>query len=207
MISLYHKTRQEYRIRAMKVLSLILGFLLVSFDHATAELPQKVKLSKDVVFTIPASVGDPAVLVEAGTEVKLLKIVGEKLHLEHGVAEVMVSPDCTDIDKNLISKWRESETARLALALAREAEGKAADDNLEKQGITLLMGKVFQSVGMGLIVVLGNGDFVLLRGAPYQPERGNVECLAKDAREMFTYQTVGDAQKSIPVFNWVPSAD
>ncbi len=191
----------------MKDLFLPLVFLLVNFDYATAALPQKIKLTEDVVFTIPASVGDSEVLVQAGTDVKLVKVVGEKLHLEHGVAEVMVSPDCTDVDKKLIVKWNESEAARLALASNLEAARQAAADELEKQGITLLMGKVFQSVGMGLIVVSGNGTFVLLRGAPYQSEGSSVECLAKDAREMFTYKTVGDAERSIPVFSWVPSAD
>lgn len=191
----------------MKALLFPLVFLLVSFSSVTAGLPQRVKLTQDVVFTIPASLGDPELLVQAGTDVKLVKAVGENLHLEHGVAEAKVSPDCTDVDKNLISNWKEAEAARLALAVTAEAERKAAADDLERQGITLLMGKVFQSVGMGLIVESGKGSFVLLRGAPYQPEGSNVECVAKDAREMFTYQTVGDAQKSIPVFNWVPSAE
>lgn len=207
MIPIYHKPRHDYCMCAMKILLLPLVFLLVSFNCAKATLPQKVKLTKDVAFTIPASVGDPEVLVQAGTDVKLVKVVGEKLHLEHGVAEAMVSPECTDVDKELISKWQESKTARLALASTLEAERKAAADDLERQGISLLMGKVFQSVGTGLIVSVGNGSFVLLRGAPYQPEGSAVECLAKDAREMFTYQTVGKAEKSIPVFKWQPSAD
>lgn len=191
----------------MRSLFLLFGFMLINIDYAAATLPQRVKLTKDMVFIIPAAVGNPEVLVQAGTDVKLIKVVGEKLHLGHGVAETMVSPDYTDVDKKLISEWKESEASRLALALSLEAKRKAAADELEKKGITLLMGKVFQSVGAGLIVTNGNGAFVLLRGAPFQPEGSDVECFARDTRQMYTYSALNEAERSIPVFNWVPSAD
>ncbi len=174
------------------------------FAETPTELPSTVTLQSDVVFKVPFSPDNSEFTVNRGSQVRLVAIRGEKLLLRDRLGEAVVSPQLTDLNPDVMAQINASKAARVTEALRKEQRRKSMIEELNKRGVFFLDGHVFQSVEAGFLVRSGSDGLILLKSERFLKPGSNIECWAQETGQRLTYQTVGDAENSVPVWIEIP---
>lgn len=175
------------------------------FAETPTELPSTVTLQSDVVFKVPFSPDNSEFLVNRGSQVRLVRLQGEKLLLRDKLGEAVVSPHLTDLNPDVMAQINASKAARITEALQKEQRRKSMIEELNKRGIYFLDGRVFQSVGAGFLVESGRDEgVILLKTERFLKPGSNIECWVQETGQRHTYKTVAETENSIPVWNEIP---
>lgn len=178
----------------------------VSIAEAQSEeqlLPEKVKLLTNTLFDVVGSVDAAQFLVNAGTEVKVQKMVGGNLLVEHGFGRAYVDPEQTDISE------REDEARAVAnhKAMLRVAEAESKRGNI---GVKRLTGIVRSVIDEGVLFQVQNWDgsedlvfLVTSRTGLVDGDRLSVR--ARLMGEPFQYNSAGNAWKTVRMWAEEPA--